>query len=84
MLSKTILAGLLSLSLTACGVLSKETLVEVPVKAAPPAQLLQDCPLPARTGDDNAALARLSQEQRQALEACNLDKRALRDFYAGS
>lgn len=74
-LPKAILAGLLSLSLAACGTLSTPQ-----ARSLPSAQLLADCPIPARRGDDNSALANLALEQRLALLACNADKAALREW----
>lgn len=78
MRSKIILAGLLSLSLTACGTLS-EPRSEPPPPPSP--LLLADCPVPSPDGRDNAALARLALALKQSLLACNDDKAALRELF---
>lgn len=81
MRSRIILTGLLSLSLTACGALSKAPQAEPAPKPSP--ALLADCPIPVRDGSDNAALARLAQALRLALVNCNDDKAALRELFNG-
>lgn len=75
-LSKAILAGLLLLSLTACGTPSPAVLRDLP-----PAQLLADCPVPSRPADaTNAALVRWLRAYDEALAACNADKASLREW----
>lgn len=79
--SRLILAGLLALSLTACGTLSPAA----PTKLLPPAELLLDCPVPARPSErTNAALAGWLIQYDDALAACNADKASLRSWANGS
>lgn len=74
---KLLLAGLLSLSLTACGMLSP---APEPAPRRIPAELLLDCAIALPDGRSSAALARLAQAHRLSLEACNADKAALRKW----
>lgn len=79
MLSKTILTGLLAVSLTACGTLSAPP--PQIVRNLPPAELLADCPTPPRPNDrTNAALAGWLRAYDDALSACNADKATLREW----
>lgn len=81
MLSKLSLLGLTSLFLTACGVISAPP--PQVVRLAPPTELVQECPIPPRPANPtNAELARWLNAYHQALEACNEDKRLLREHYA--
>lgn len=83
MLSKTILAGLISLFLTACGALSAPPPTIQTLKLQPPAEWLADCPVPPKpTTPTNAALAQWLNEYEAALAACNTDKFLLREYYA--
>ena len=83
MLSKTILIGLLSLFLTACGALSAPPPVIQTIKLSPPAEWLADCPVPPRPLEQtNEALARWLNQYEAALASCNTDKLMLRDYYA--
>ena len=77
MLSKTILSGLLLLSLTACGTHSA-------FRDLPDPALLADCPIPVPTGRDNAALGSWVGAMKGSLEACNADKATLREWANGS
>lgn len=79
MLSKTILSGLLVVSLTACGTLS--TPAPQIVRNLPPAELLADCPVPPRPNDrTNGALGSWLLAYHNALQACNADKATLREW----
>lgn len=83
MLSKTILIGLLSLFLTACGALSAPQVITQTVKLSPPAEWLDNCPVPPKPKEQtNEALARWLNEYEAALASCNVDKGLLRDYYA--
>lgn len=81
MLSKAIAAGLISLSLTACGTLSVPK-QPAPIKLLPPVELTYECPVPPRPLDKtNAALAGWLNAYDAALSACNADKATLREWY---
>ena len=69
-LSKTILCGLILLSLTACG---RHSIL------LPDEDLLKACPHPTiPASGDNATLAGLVKQYRSSLTSCNDDKEALR------
>lgn len=53
-------------------------------RLAPPPQLLADCPAPARPGPTIGDALDYIPRLRGALEACNLDKRALRAWVRGA
>lgn len=73
--SRLLLIGLTSLFLTACGGLY------APNPNLPPAHLLKSCPGPIwQASGTNADLARLLQEYQMALDLCDGDKEALRDW----
>lgn len=83
-LSAVIATGLLALSLTACGTLSKtKEPLPLPVVSVqptlPPAELLRDCKIPAQgklaTNED---LVLWAKALRDGLITCNADKKALR------
>lgn len=75
---KTILTGLLALSLTACGTLSPQPQT---VRNLPPPELLAECPVPARPSDrTNAALAGWLRAYDESLASCNADKATLREW----
>jgi hypothetical protein len=80
MLSKVIAAGLISLSLTACGIpLAPKQ--PPPIKLRPPVELLAECPVPPRPFDKtNSALAGWLNAYDAALSACNADKATLREW----
>lgn len=76
---KTILTGLLAVSLTACGTLSAPP--PQIVRNLPPAELLADCPVPVKPSDrSNAALAQWLRAYDSSLESCNADKASLREW----
>lgn len=53
-----------------------------PVIIAPPAHLLADCAhAPNPTEQSNGALAEYIQAEQKALDLCNADKAALREFF---
>lgn len=73
---KRIPTGLLLLSLTLFG-----TACSVPVKSLPPDTLLQDCEHAAEPAErTQGALAGYAIAERQALDLCNTDKKALREW----
>lgn len=83
MLSKTILIGLTSLFLTACGVLSAPAPTTQTIKLYPPVEWLADCPVPPKPSNPtNGELAKWLNEHEAALASCNTDKALLRDYYA--
>jgi len=83
MLSKTILIGLLSLFLTACGALSAPGVTTQTIKLSPPAEWLADCPVPPKPKTaTNEELAKWLNQYEAALASCNIDKSLLRDYYA--
>lgn len=82
MLSKLLLTGLTALSLTACTTLSPQP--PQTIKLLPPVELLQDCPVPQLIGRTNRFLAEGYEARGAALEACNADKAALREWANGS
>lgn len=52
------------------------------VKVSPPAQLLADClHAVAPENRNNAGLAQYIQDEQMALDVCNTDKAALREFF---
>lgn len=70
----------LCLALTACAGAPEITHTR---RVAPPADLVQDCPVPDGPVDTNGALARLVLALKQALAECNADKQALREWAQG-
>ena len=78
MFSKTTVIGLTSLclmaSLTGCASATKLTVLP------PPLALLQDCPHPNTLVVTNGDLLRLLRAYEAALDACNIDKQALREW----
>lgn len=82
MLSKLFLTGLIAPFLLACTTLSPPP--PPPVKLLPPVELLQDCPVPHLIGRTNRFLAEGYEARGTALEACNADKKALREWANGS
>ena len=78
MFSKTTVTGLTSLCLLALltGCASAPQLTAL----APPQALLQDCPHPDLPVATNGDLLRLLRGYEAALDACNIDKRALREW----
>lgn len=70
--------GLTSLFLVGCSTPSVDRVVYQ--KEYPPASLLLPCPKPIVEVLTNGDLATLSVELGQALDACNDDKQALRDW----
>lgn len=69
MLSKTILSGLLLLSLMGCGKLS--TLPQAPERIQVPVHMTEPVPEPMPEGRDNTALANLLGAHRAALKLAN-------------
>lgn len=51
-------------------------------RAQPPAELLAECPVEDVALTDNASLALSRQAYKRALESCNADKSALRQWVA--
>jgi hypothetical protein len=49
-------------------------------KILPPVELIQDCPMPAKTVATNRQLAEYTQALYWALRGCNDDKAALREW----
>lgn len=78
MFSKTTALGLTSLCLLALltGCASAPQLTAL----APPQPLLQDCPHPDLPVATNGDLLRLLRAYEATVEACNIDKRALREW----
>ena len=77
-LSRLILIGLTSLSLTACGALSGGD------PTYPLAYLMKDCPGPSwPVSGTNGDLTRMLQGYQLALDLCNSDKAALREWAEG-
>lgn len=70
--------GLMSLSLLGCSTPSAPQVSYI--KEYPPAALLLPCPKPSVQVLTNGDLVTLSLELWQALDACNDDKEALRDW----
>lgn len=69
------LTSLLALVLVGCG--SVPAKVE---KMVPPVELLADCPIQEPTFRTNRELAEYAQGLKYALESCNHDKSALREW----
>lgn len=67
-------AVLAALLLCGCGATTQYLL------ALPPAELLQDCPIPMDPIPTNADLARRDAARKAALVSCNDDKAALREW----
>lgn len=78
--SKLMRNGLISLSLATC-LAACQTTRSVVIQ--PDAALLADCPRTAVALAVNADLGRAVLQGREDLDACNVDKRALRAFYDG-
>ena len=66
-------SALLALALAGCGTTQY-------VLTPPPAELLADCPIPMDPIPTNADLARRDAARKAAIEACNDDKAALREW----
>ena len=69
-------ASVLLASLALVGCSAQPRLVLIP----PPAELLADCPIPMGPIPTNGDLARRDAARKAALEACNADKAALREW----
>ena len=70
--------------LMSLGCSTPQTVIEYQaVKIAPPSLLLADCPMPATLQNPatNLDLLQYAIGLKEALEACNQDKAALRKFY---
>ena len=78
MTSRRVLLAATIVLLAACS--SPPKVVEVPVRALPPAQLLEPCPAAARELLTNADLAGYVLDLQHALALCNNDKAVLRDW----
>ena len=79
MLYKTILSGLLSLSLTACGTVYSDP---HPALAAAPTELLAPTPEPDEpTERSNGALVNYIKELRRALQSSNDDKAGVLQWF---
>lgn len=76
---KTLLAGLV-VALTGCASAPPPPNT---VRVGPPAPLLADCPTPELQLDTNGALAAGILTLRRALDDCNADKSALREWAKG-
>jgi hypothetical protein len=74
--------GLLSLCLLAWLTLSGCQSAPKLQPVSPPSEYLQDCVKPKPTGRTNAALAEYALGLSDALDRCNADKAALRDWSA--
>jgi hypothetical protein len=74
--SRAVAAMAVFLALGGCGHFSATRV------APPPAALLQPCPRPALEGPLNGDLARAFLLRGQAIDACNDDKAALREWAA--
>lgn len=66
---------ILALALAGCGTQPPQY-----VWALPPAALLEDCPIPMDPIPTNGDLARRDAARKAALERCNADKAALREW----
>lgn len=75
---KLLLTGVLLLSLTGCGVLSKPPVVVR--QALPPEWALQECPIPELPNLTNKDLVDGQVALLDSLSACNDDKAALRKW----
>lgn len=81
MLYKTIVTGLLSLSLTACGTLSSLDDKGTVLRAAP-LEYLQETPEPFTPGErTNGALVEYLRQLQEALRSANDDKAAVLDWF---
>lgn len=74
---KIAMIGLSALILSGCGTFK----APVVIKAEPPFELMQDCPIPEVDKRTNGGLAKGIQDLRGALVLCNNDKAALRERY---
>ena len=76
LLSKTLSGAVLALLLTGCATQTQKVLV----RELPPPELLRECLHPSIDVETNADLANGIMAYSDALELCNVDKRALQDW----
>lgn len=72
-------AIVLALSTSSCS-LFQTKYVEIPTPILPPDSLLQDCLGPESAGKTWADLVEYAIDQKETIEKCNIDKKALRDL----